>query len=64
MSGITFTRYSQNREIVMANKFKYLGVIKPKSLNRISKICERQLNDPCVFKYYASISTLNGHIYC
>jgi hypothetical protein len=47
------SRYSQNREIVMANKFKDLGVIKPKSLNRISKICERQLNDPCVFKYYA-----------
>jgi hypothetical protein len=64
MSGITFTRYSQNREIVMTTKFKGLGAIKLKSLNRIAKICERQLNDPCVYKYYASISTLSGHIYC
>jgi len=64
MSGINFTRYSQNREIVMPNKFKRLGAIKPKSLNRIAKICERQLNGPCVYKYYTSILTLSGHIYC
>jgi hypothetical protein len=37
MSGITFIRYAQNRKIGKPNNL-VLGAIKPKGLNRITKI--------------------------